>query len=144
MRTTNILTLILGIGLLTNCQQKKDDPEVLKKVLTDYFDGIKTLDIDKLNSQTTNDFTFFTQGKIWTNDSVVKRKDHYKTIKGEWKFDNIKANIDQSSGDLVYYNRGEFILNDTIKMKFDNLESATFRKVDGKWKLKFLHSTSRP
>jgi hypothetical protein len=31
----------------------------------------------------------------------------------------------------------------TIKMQVDFLESATFKKVDGQWKMKFLHSTVR-
>jgi hypothetical protein len=143
MKTTQILTLLLGLGLLTSCQQKKDDPEVLKQILTDYFDGIKTQDIAKLNSLTTSDFVLFEDGKIWTNDSLVTIKDKFKSFKGEWKFDNMKVNIDKSSGDIVYYDHGEFIFNDTIQMKFDWLESATFRKVDGKWKMNFLHSTVR-
>ena len=55
----------------------------------------------------------------------------------------MKVNIDESSGDITYYDHGEFIFNDTIKMKFDWLESATFRKVNGKWKMNFIHSTVR-
>ena len=145
MKTTKFLTIVLGLGLglLTSCQQKKDDPEVLKKILTDYFDGIKTQDLDKLNSLTTSDFVLFEDGKIWTNDSLVTIKDKFKSFKGEWTFDNMKVNIDNSSGDITYYDHGEFVFNDTIKMKFDWLESATFRKVDGKWKMNFLHSTVR-
>ena len=64
-------------------------------------------------------------------------------MKGEWKFDKIKVNIDNESGDISYLNHGEFVINDTIKMKFDWVESATFRKVDGKWKMNLLHSTVR-
>lgn len=145
MKTTKFLTIVLGLGLglLTSSQQKKDDPEVLKKILTDYFDGIKTQDLDKLNSLTTSDFVLFEDGKIWTNDSLVTIKDKFKSFKGEWTFDNMKVNIDNSSGDITYYDHGEFVFNDTIKMKFDWLESATFRKVDGKWKMNFLHSTVR-
>ena len=58
-----------------------------------------------------------------------------------WTFDNIKVNMNESSGDIVYLNHGDFVINDTIKTKVDFLESATFRKVDGKWKMNFLHST---
>lgn len=141
MKTINILTIILGLGLLTNCQQKKDDPEILKNILTDYFDGIKTQDLEKLTSLTTSDFVLFEDGKIWTNDSLVTLKEKFNSFKGDWKFDNIKVNIGESSGDVVYFNHGEFVFNDTIKTKFDWLESATFRKVDGKWKMNFLHST---
>jgi hypothetical protein len=141
MKTISILTMILGLGLLTNCEQKKDDPEILKKILTDYFDGIKTQDLEKLNSLTTSDFVLFEDGVIWTNDSLVTMKEKFSSFKGAWKFDNISVNIDESSGDIVYFNQGDFVFNDTIKMKIDWLESATFRKVDGKWKMNFLHST---
>jgi len=141
MKTITILTIILGLGLLTNCEQKKDDPEILKNILTDYFDGIKTQDLEKLNSLTTSDFVLFEDGKIWTNDSLVTINEKFNSFKLDWKFDNIKVNMDESSGDIVYFNHGDFVFNDTIKMKIDWLESATFRKVDGKWKMNFLHST---
>ncbi len=141
MKVTKILTVVLGLGLLTSCQQKKDDPEVLKKILIDYFDGIKTNDLDKLNSLTTTDFVLFEDGVIWTNDSLVKPIPGVKSFKGTWTFDDMKVNIDQNSGDIIYYNHGDFIINDTIKMQVDFLESATFKKVDGQWKMKFLHST---
>ncbi len=141
MKTITILTIILGLGLLTNCEQKKDDPEILKNILIDYFDGIKTQDLEKLNSLTTRDFVLFEDGKIWTNDSLVKINEKFNSFKLDWKFDNIKVNMDESSGDIVYFNHGDFVFNDTIKMKIDWLESATFRKVDGKWKMNFLHST---
>lgn len=141
MKTINTLTIVLGLVLLTNCKKKKDDPEILKSILTDYFDGIKTQDLKKLNLLTTSDFVLFEDGKIWTNDSLVTIREKFNSFKGDWKFDNIKVNIDESSGDIVYFNHGEFVFNDTIKMKFDWLESATFRKVEGKWKMNFLHST---
>jgi hypothetical protein len=138
-----ILSIVVGLGLLASCQQKKNDPEILKKILTDYFDGINTQNLDQLNSLTTADFVLFEDGKIWTNDSVVTIKNQFKSFKGEWKFDNMQVNIDHSSGDMVYHNHGELVFNDTLKMKFDWLESATFRKVNGQWKLHFLHSTER-
>lgn len=143
MRIQSAPLLFIFLVLITSCCQEKDDPEILRKILTDYFEGINTQNLDKLNSLTTKDFVLFEDGKIWTNDSLVTIKNEFKSFKGEWKFDNMKINIDQSSGDIVYHNHGELVFNDTIKMKFDWLESATFKKVDGKWKLSFLHSTER-
>lgn len=138
-----ILTIVIGLGLLTSCQQKKDDPEILKKILIDYFDGIKTEDLNKLNALTTKDFVLFEDGRIWTNDSLVTPIPNVQSFKGTWTFDNMKVNMDVNSGDIIYYNHGDFIINDTIKTQVDWLESATFRKIDGKWKLHFLHSTPR-
>lgn len=143
MKKLNILTVLLGLLLLTNCKAKKDDPEILKNILVEYFDGIKTKDLAKLNSLTTKDFVLFEDGVIFTNDSLVKPNPYVKSFQGTWTFDHIKINIDESSGDVVYYNHGEFIYNDTIKRQVDWLESATFRKVDGEWKMNFLHSTVR-
>lgn len=85
----------------------------------------------------------FENGKIWTNDSLVRKNPNVKSFKGSWTLDNLKINIDETSGDVVYFNHGEFIINDTIQRKIDWLESATFRKIDGKWKMNFLHSTIR-
>ena len=143
MRIIEFYFLVVGIGLLTSCQHEKDKPEVLKKVLSDYFDGIKKKDLNKLNSLTTNDFVLFENGKVWTNDSLVKPTPGVISIKGTWTFSNMKVSVDETSGYIIYYDHGEFILNDTIKIKKDWLESAVFKKVDGQWKLKFLHSTIR-
>jgi len=143
MITTKIYFLFLGIILLTSCQHKKDNPEVLKQILNEYFEGIRTEDLNKLNSLTTNDFILFEDGKVWTNDSLVKPTPGVTSFKGKWTFDNMQVNVDKTSGDIIYYNHGDFILNDTIKIKKDWLESAAFRKVNGQWKLKFLHSTVR-
>lgn len=143
MKTIKLLTFILILGLLASCKPKRDDPEILKNILTEYFDGIRTQDLDKLNSLTTKNFVLFENGKIWTNDSLVTIKERYASFKGEWKLDSMKVNIDESSGDIVYFNHGIFIMNDTLKMEFDWLESATFRKVEGAWKLNFMHSTIR-
>ena len=138
-----LLLITLGFGLLTSCTQKKDDPEILKQVLKDYFDGIKTSDLEKLNSLTTSDFVLFENGKIWNNDSLVTPNPKIKSFEGKWTFDNMKVNVDESSGDIIYFNHGDFIYNDTIKREVDWVESATFRKVNGQWKLNFLHSTVR-
>ena len=140
-----LLILIVSASVIAcnQNQEKKDDPEILKNILNIYFDGLKNSDIEKLNSITTKDFILFEDGKIWTNDSIISFQKQFTSMKGEWKFDKIKVNIDNESGDISYLNHGEFVINDTIKMKFDWVESATFRKVDGKWKMNLLHSTVR-
>jgi hypothetical protein len=143
MKSIIIPTIALSIWLMAGCHDKKDDPEILKKILIDYFDGIKTRDLGKLNSLTTTDFILFENGKIWTNDSLVKLNPKVKSFEGKWTLDNMKVNVDETSGDVVYFNHGDFVFNDTIKREVDWLESATFRKVEGEWKMNFLHSTIR-
>ena len=143
MKINLVLIIFLAIGAFPACKQTKsaDDAEQLKSVLRAYFDGIKTRDIKKLNEVTTNNFILFEDGKVWTNDSLINSLSSLKSFEGDWKFYNMKVNVDNSSGDITYYDHGDFIVNDTARMSFNWIESATFRKIDGRWKLNFLHST---
>jgi cytochrome oxidase Cu insertion factor (SCO1/SenC/PrrC family) len=143
MQPSKFLSIILSFSLLFSCQPKTDDPEVLKKVLTDYFDGIKEQDVKKLNALTTKDFVLFEDGKIWNNDSLVQPMPGEESFTASWVFDSVKVEMDQQSGHMVYLNHGDFVINDTINMQFNWVESAYFKKVDGQWKLHFLHSTVR-
>lgn len=143
MKIKSTLVLLFTLWFLASCQQTKpiDDPQALKTILRDYFDGIKNKDVKKLNEVTTNDFVLFEDGKVWTNDSLINSLSAFKSFQGDWKFENMKVHIDNASGDIIYYDHADFIINDTTKMSFNWLESATFRKIDGKWKMNFLHST---
>jgi hypothetical protein len=143
MKIPNLLTALLGFALLAGCQPKTDDPEILKKILAGYFDGIRTQDLQKLNSLTTSDFVLFEDGRIWTNDSVVAPIPGVQSFQGTWTFDSMRVSMDASSGHLIYFNHGDFVINDTIRYQVDWLESAAFQKTGGQWKMKFLHSTVR-
>lgn len=143
MKRRKIAIVLLIIGALTSCQKNRqtDDPEILKQILAEYFDGIKNLDKNKLDSLTTSDFILFEDGRVWNNDSLINFGKQFKSFTGEWKLYNMKIHIDQTSGDIVYDDHGELLINDTLKLTFDWLESATFRKINGNWKINFLHST---
>src|SRR6478752_9497790 len=114
MKSAPIVFIFIVLGLLSSCQTQKDDPEVLKKALTDWFDGIKTQDLEKLNSLTTKDFILFEDGRIWTNDSLVRKNPKIKSITRDWTFDFVKVDVDKESADMIYYNYGTFVVNDTI------------------------------
>ena len=146
MRAFIPLIFVLLVNPIASCNQerKTDDPEALKKVLSAYFfEGIKNKDLSKLNSLTTKDFIVFEDGKIWNNDSIFKMANAFSSIQGTWIFDYERITIDESSGNIIYVNHGDLVLNDTIMMQKDWLESATFRKINGTWKLDLIHSTSK-
>ena len=144
MKAKSILLIVLT-GLIISCQQNKptDSPEELKQVLLDYFDGIKNKDFDKMKEVTTIDFAIYEDGKVWNNDSIISFIKMYPNSKVDYTFDNFKIKVDNSSGNMHYLNHADFILNDTIKMEFNWIESATFIKNDNGWKMDFLHSTVR-
>jgi hypothetical protein len=142
MKRKCLLALVMLIALI-GCQPTKDDPENLKRVLVAYFDGVASKDLKKLNDVTTSDFVLFEDGRIWNNDSLVTTMNkYYKNFSAKFSFEYVNVNVDQESGQLTYYNRCNCIINDTSKT-FNWLENATFKKVDGKWKMNFLHSSIR-
>ncbi len=142
---TKTFALLFLIGLMIGCQQNKpvDNPDVLKQVLIDYYDGIKDHDFDKMKAVTTSDFMLFEDGKVWNNDSLINFLNSFPGYKAVFKFDNFTINVDKESGNMYYFNHLDMTINDTTEMVFDWLESATFKKIDSKWKMNFLHSTVR-
>ena len=142
MKAKPILLLALVV-LLFSCQEEKkpDNPEQLKQVLTSYFDGVVAKDIAKMNAVTTDDFVLYEDGLVWNNDSLLNLVNSMPPFEASFKFDYIKINIDQEIGNISYFNHADMILNDTTEVKYDWIESATFQKIEGEWKMNFLHST---
>lgn len=145
MKYAKVSGLILGLGLLLNCQSNKspDNPDKLKTVLLNYFDGIKNKDFKKMAKATTGDFILYEMGRVWNNDSVFKNIKSNLPFTVEFKPDNFKINVDNMSGDITYFNQADFVFSDTIKQSLSWIESATFRKTEGGWKMNFLHITKR-
>ena len=140
-----IILPLLVLGCMNGCQQEKhtDDPEKLQVVLTNYFDGIKSKDFQKMKDVTTADFVLYEDGKVFNNDSLINMLNSFGNFKGEFKFDIKKTNVDNATGNMYYFNTGQFTFNDTTQVTYNWIESAAFRKVDDEWKLEFLHSTVR-
>ncbi|MGJ8744853.1 nuclear transport factor 2 family protein [Polaribacter sp.] len=143
MKNITILWLI-QVLFFSACQEKKEDQAAqLKDVLVGYFDGIETRDFKKMSALTTEDFIIYEDGVIFTNDSIFKMIESFPKYTAKYKFEKLNIQVDQSSGNIHYLNHANFVFNDTTKVAFDWLESATFKKIDGQWKMNFLHSTVR-
>ena len=136
--------LLVVLGLLIGCQQKEsiDDTEKLKRVLVDYFDGIKARDLARMKEVTTDDFVLFEGGRVWNNDSLMSALNKFSKFTADYTFVNYKINVDRASGSMSYFNHC-VCTYDTLTVNYDWIESATFSKADGKWKMNFLHSTIR-
>lgn len=141
----HVLCAVILIGFVSGCYQSKPvgDPNELKQVYESYFHGIETKDHKKLIDATTNDFVLFEMGRVWNNDSVFMNIERNLPFEVKYTFSDYKIHIDQLSGDLICSNRGEFIFGDSTTQSFDWIESATFRLIDGTWKMNFLHISER-
>jgi len=142
MKPTIYLFVII-IAAMIGCKQeaKKDSPDVLKKVLSDYFDGIKNKDYEKMKAVTTPDFVIFDVGNVWNNDSMIKVIESFPPFTIDYTLDNFNIQIGDSIGNMHYFNHADVVISDTLKMTHDWIESATFVKENTGWKMNFLHST---
>ncbi len=144
MKKLPVFILVTGVLFFYSCQQnKKDDPEKLKAVLTGYFDAIKARDFQKMKDLSTEDFVLFEDGMVFNNDSLINLISTMPNAVVDYKFENFIINVDQNTGNMRYYNQGDFKITATLHLTPRWLESATFKKIDNDWKLEFLHSTVR-
>ena len=132
-------------GIVVSCQQKNQtkSPEQLKQVLFDFYDGVEVRDFDKIKEATTSDFILYVDGKVWPNDSIISVLNTYPPYSADYSFDNFIIDMENSLGYMRYFCHADFVFSDTLNVKFDWIESATFTKVDDQWKMNFLHSTTK-
>jgi hypothetical protein len=119
-----------------------DAPEKLKAVLTDFFNSINTHDTAKLRSTTTADFMLYEDGRLWNIDSAFMNIKRHLPFSVKYQMSNLKFFVDDESGDVTYTNHADFSFAQG-NASIDWIESATFRKINGEWKINFLQATVR-
>jgi hypothetical protein len=136
--------LALGVSTLTIAQPNSanDDTEKMKTTLTNFFNGIETQDFGKLKMATTTDFVIYEDGLVWSLDSVFMNIKRNMPFSVKYQMTNLKIYADSHSGDATYLNHADFSFK-AGNLSLDWIESATFRKTDGAWKINFLHVTIR-
>jgi hypothetical protein len=140
------LPLIIVMITLLSCHSDPDDQarkDELKNVLTTYYDAMAKKDLQKMNTLTTSNFIMYDEGAIYNNESAVRSVEQLPPFTVTFTFDSVNALVDKINASAYYIRRADFTMNDTMHMPLKFLESATFRKEDGKWKLRFLHSSLR-
>jgi lysophospholipase L1-like esterase/ketosteroid isomerase-like protein len=136
---------VAGLLLLAACHSggHPDDPALLQRVLTDYFEAIGQHDTAKMQALTTDDFILYEDGLVWNNDSAFKNIRRHLPFTVKFTLGNMRMFVDEHSGDCVYTNRADFVFHDTDKVHIEFLESASFRKTAAGWKMNVLHVTER-
>jgi lysophospholipase L1-like esterase len=127
------LTLILG-----QAGPRTDDPAVLRRLVGEFFRCIEEKDTVKLRRITTTDFVLYEMGKVWNNDSGIANIRRNLPFTVKYQLSDFVIHVDEHSGDARYLNHADFVFDDTARESFDWVESATFRKEAGGWKINFL------
>ena len=142
MKKIMILPLVICLAGLSNAQPT-DSPELLKKALTSYFTGIENKDFALMKAVTTDDFQLYEDGLVWNNDSAFMNIKRNLPFTVRYTMDHFKVFVDKASGYMSYTNHADFEFGNHQTLALDWIESATFRKVNGCWKMDLLHLTIR-
>lgn len=90
---------------------------------------------------TTSDFILYEDGMIYNNDNLSNLINSYPKFSVDYTFRDFNIQVGATNASMYYHNHGDFLINDTTKLIKDWLESASFVKKDGYWKMNFLHSS---
>jgi len=142
MKTIILVVLVSGILTLTAAQpiKPKDDTAKMKTALTNFFNGIETQDFEKLKMATTTNFVLYEDGRVWNLDSAFMNIKRNMPFKAKYQLSGLKIYADSHSGDATYSNHADFVFT-AGKASLDWIESATFRKINGVWKINFMQVT---
>jgi len=133
---------LLLVLIAARPSRQHDDREKLTAVLTEFFNSINTHDTAKLRSTTTDDFILYEDGKLWNIDSAFMNIKRHLPFSVKYQMSNLKFFVDNESGDVTYTNHADFTFAQGTA-SIDWIESATFRKINGLWKINFLQATVR-
>ncbi|MDP4262985.1 MAG: nuclear transport factor 2 family protein [Bacteroidota bacterium] len=138
-----IILLLTGIF---SCQSdpgsevKKDE---LKTILSDYYNAMARKELAKMNALTTHDFVLFENGDVFNNESAVRAVEEMGAFTVQFKFDSLNTYFGKANASAYYFREAILTARDSTSLSVKFLESATFEKQDGKWKIRFLHSSKR-
>ena len=142
MKIIILVFLASGIVTLATAQstRPKDDTAKMKTALTNFFNGIETQDFEKLKMATTTNFVLYEDGLVWNLDSAFMNIKRHMPFKAKYQLTNLKIYADGHSGDATYSNHVDFVFT-SGNLSLDWIESATFRKINGDWKINFMQVT---
>ncbi|MEM6649547.1 MAG: nuclear transport factor 2 family protein, partial [Pseudomonadota bacterium] len=111
----------------------------VEQTLRQFFDLLEKRDVDGLYKVTTDDFYLYEHGEYWSLDKLLKAIDD--DVSNQWILTQMQTDRQGSLATIVYRNTGAFTNANGENEEYEWLESANFKRVDGTWKLSFLHSS---
>lgn len=130
-----------GGALAAPCAGPGDKPAVAGAV-QGFFDALGTGDAQGFAETTTRDFYAYDVGKRFSEAELV---DLIATLKAKsavprWSLGPIDVHLGCDTAWAAWINRGE-VGPTSARVPMVWLESANLRRVDGRWRVEFLHST---
>lgn len=141
----SILTICLLATILSfGCSSANDNEaqkEKLRSLLSRYYVSLSKADSIAIAELITDDFVCFDEGKVYPQTSAARTVSQPGNFSLELHFDSLHARIDKANASAYYIRQQTLRWKDSVSAPERFLESATFEKDGGEWKLRFLHSS---
>ncbi|MBL7742062.1 MAG: nuclear transport factor 2 family protein [Chitinophagaceae bacterium] len=136
----------LLLSSLFSCQSDPENvagKDKLKALLVSYYDALAKKDTAGMRSLTAAGFVLYEEGMIYNNESAAKFVEQLPAFTATFKFDSLNTHIDERNASAYYLREAVFTIQDSTHAPVKFLESATFKKENGEWKIRFIHSSLR-
>src|SRR5579871_2196098 len=132
-----------GGGLVragNQCEPSPKDAVEVAGAVRAFYDALQTDDLQRVQSLTTPDFLAYDGGVQWTAGSMAKylTEAHSRGTRFDWNLVDFKSHVSCDSAWTVYRNTGG-IAEGGHYTALRWLESAALARVDGRWRVAFLH-----
>lgn len=116
----------------------------VEKVIENFFAALFPVDRKELARNVTDDFYLYDVGMTMTLEDLAGavEKGMAKGGNRRWILSNYKVSINGDSATVIYRNSGDVVDEKGSRRTREWLESANLRRVDGHWRLSFLHSSA--
>lgn len=140
--STFVLAAALCVATRADSSTGVSDRELVIEAVRQMFVALASDDLAKFRTVTTPDFYAFDVGKRFTGDELIEliRKHHAAGKIFVWEVTEPQVYVDGETAWMTWVNRGS-IEDAAGKTELSWLESAVLRRIDGAWRIHFLHST---
>lgn len=137
-----ILLLAVIYGTAPSFGQTKSEEEAVKNTLRAWYDAEAVGDTAQFRALVTPDFYIFEDGTRYNANELLALGKSFldKGIKPSWTFDPPDVEVDGNAALATFTTHGRFEQGDRHREN-TYLESAVFRKENGRWRIAFFHST---
>jgi hypothetical protein len=141
---TKLFFCILILVFAFSCRSGVDSnasKEELREVWSGWYNALAKKDLAGMKELTTSNFIMYDNGVVYNNESALRSLEGMDNFTATFKFDSLNTHIEKLNASAYCQREATFTMNDSTWAPVHFLESATFRKEDNKWKLRFLHSS---
>ena len=123
--------------------QQPADSILIAELLKSDYKTLEKFDVQKHLAHCTSDYILIEDGEIWNLQKEIQyfKSNAHRVITRKDFFTIHQVRVTGNAAYMVYQLKSDITENNKVSTKYWS-ESAVFRKLQGKWKIALIHSTT--